>query len=72
VWTQSRHFDDAPITSGLHLQTDIVKPGRLVRSVPILLQSLFSKSAQILRAVGAAIDNYGDYLAKHKTHMRFL
>jgi hypothetical protein len=31
---QTRHFDRAPITSGLPLTADLVRPVRLVRFVP--------------------------------------
>jgi hypothetical protein len=31
---QSRHFDRAPLTSGLPRSTDIVRPAQLVRFVP--------------------------------------
>jgi hypothetical protein len=31
---QTRQFDDAPIISDLRLSTGIIRPGRLVRSVP--------------------------------------
>jgi hypothetical protein len=37
----SRHFGGRPITSGLPLETDIVKAGRHVSKVPILLQNSF-------------------------------
>jgi hypothetical protein len=35
---QSRHFDRVPVTSGLPRSTDINRPARLVRFVPILLK----------------------------------
>src|SRR5471032_1187683 len=42
---QTRRFDGALITSGLPLRTDIIRLGRLVRFVPILLQK--SKVASV-------------------------
>ncbi|MDE5453638.1 hypothetical protein GWE18_12335 [Bradyrhizobium sp. CSA112] len=35
AWGQSRHFGRRPTTSGLPLETDIVKAGRHVSKVPI-------------------------------------
>jgi len=35
---QMRRFDPQPVTSGLPQSTDIARPARLVRFVPILLQ----------------------------------
>jgi hypothetical protein len=38
---QKRRFDPVPATSGLPLTADLVRPVRLVRFVPILLQKSF-------------------------------
>ena len=38
AWGHSRHFGRRPTTSGLPLETDIVRAGRHVSKVPILLQ----------------------------------
>jgi hypothetical protein len=39
---QSRHFDPAPLTSGLPRSTDIIRPDRLVRFVPEAVMEAYS------------------------------
>ena len=53
---QSRRFEPLPVTSGLPRTTDIGRPARLVRFVPILLKNSVLKPTVIadsFRRVGA-------------------
>ena len=65
---QSRHFKRATLTSGLPPQTDINRPARLVRFVPIVLKKFFLGDERnflgpVMRFVRGDVR---DHIASHK------